>query len=119
MTASTLVYTWLQQRQQGTNTNPQLKYLSYFMPVVFLGVLNNYSAGLSYYYFVLNLLTIAQTYLMQYFIDKDKIEQKIHGMKTERSRKGATAKPKSRLESWLLEQQKKQQQMNRERNSDN
>lgn len=117
MTISTLVYTWLQQRQQGANTPAQLKYMSYFMPFIFLGVLNNYSAGLSYYYFVLNVLTIAQTYIMRRMISEEKLHAKLHEVKEVRKKTGP--KPKSRFETFLEEQQKRQQQIARDKQQKN
>ena len=50
MTASTLVYTIY--NNQMTGVTGQMKYISYIMPVMFLGFFNSYSSGLTYYYFV-------------------------------------------------------------------
>jgi len=47
------------------------------MPVMFLFILNSYSSGLSYYYFLANLITIGQTYLIRYFVDEDKIRMQL------------------------------------------
>jgi YidC/Oxa1 family membrane protein insertase len=113
MTISTLVYTYISQQSQSASTPAQFKYLGYIMPLVFLGILNNYSAGLSYYYLVANLLTIVQTILMRAFVNEDKIHEQIHAKRKEKSKKGA---PKGRLQRWMDEQQKKQQQMLKERN---
>ena len=106
MTLSTLLYTYLTQQAQGTDRNPQMaqfKYMSYIMPVIFLGILNNYSAGLSYYYLLANLLSIAQTYLMKLFVDEKKIAAEIEGAK-----KNKNSKPTG-LAAWIAEQQRKQQ----------
>jgi YidC/Oxa1 family membrane protein insertase len=43
------------------------------MPVVFMFVLNSFSAGLSFYYFVSNLVTFAQQAIIKRFVDEDKI----------------------------------------------
>ena len=50
MTASTLVYQW--QNNQISSVQGPMKSMGYFMPVIFMFVLNNFSAGLSFYYFV-------------------------------------------------------------------
>lgn len=71
MTASTLVYTW-QNNQISSVTGP-MKTMSYFMPVIFMFVLNSFSAGLSFYYFVTNLVTFAQQAIIKRFVDEDKI----------------------------------------------
>lgn len=72
MTASTLIYQW-QNNQLSSVTGP-MKSLSYIMPVVFMFVLNTFSAGLSFYYFVSNLVTFAQQAIIKRFVDEDKIK---------------------------------------------
>lgn len=82
MTVSTLIYTYMNQQMTGSNQQyPQLKYMMYLMPVVFLGVFNNYAAGLSYYYFVANVITFSQQFAIRAFIDEDKIHAKIQEKK--------------------------------------
>jgi YidC/Oxa1 family membrane protein insertase len=51
-----------------------MKTMMYLMPVMFLFILNSYSAGLSYYYFLANVITIGQTYLIRMFVDEEKIK---------------------------------------------
>lgn len=72
MTASTLVYQW--QNNQLTSVTGPMKSLSYIMPVVFMFVLNSFSAGLSFYYFVSNLVTFAQQAIIKRFVDEAKIK---------------------------------------------
>lgn len=80
MFISTIIYTWLNNEMFSPQQNQQLpgmKFMMYFMPVVFLAVMNNYSAGLSWYYFTANILTFGQTYLVRYFIKDEKIRAEI------------------------------------------
>lgn len=72
MTASQLVYTW--QNNQISSVQGPMKSMSYIMPVVFMFVLNAFSAGLSFYYFVSNLITFAQQAVIKRFVDEDKIK---------------------------------------------
>lgn len=72
MTISTLIYTW-QNNQLSSVTGP-MKSMSYIMPVIFLFVLNSFSAGLTFYYFVSNLVTFAQQAIIRRFVDEDKIK---------------------------------------------
>lgn len=72
MTASTLVYTW--QNNQISSVQGPMKSMSYIMPVVFMFVLNSFSAGLSFYYFVSNLVTFAQQAIIKRFVDEEKIK---------------------------------------------
>ena len=72
MTISTLIYTW-QNNQLSSVTGP-MKSMSYIMPVIFMFVLNSFSAGLTFYYFVSNLVTFAQQAVIRRFVDEDKIK---------------------------------------------
>jgi YidC/Oxa1 family membrane protein insertase len=76
MTLSTLLFTQLNM-QMTAATNPSMKWMMYLMPIMFLGIFNNYSAGLSYYYCLSNLFGLGQQYLFKYFIDQDAIHRKI------------------------------------------
>jgi YidC/Oxa1 family membrane protein insertase len=58
MTISTIVYTWM-NNQVSTVQGP-MKIMSYIMPVMFMFILNSLAAGLTYYYLVSNVVSIAQ-----------------------------------------------------------
>lgn len=77
MTVTTIFSTKLSQQSQASTAMPGMKTMMYMMPVMFLFILNNYSAGLSYYYFLANLITIGQTYLIRSFVDDDKIRAQL------------------------------------------
>nr|MDQ3047417.1 membrane protein insertase YidC [Bacteroidota bacterium] len=69
MTASTLLYTWSNSQLMGSsNQMPGMKWMMYLMPILFLGFMNSYSAGLSWYYFLANMITFGQTWFMQKFV---------------------------------------------------
>jgi len=113
MTVSIYIYTMINQRMQGTTqSNPVMKYFPYVMPVIFLGFLNNYSAGLSWYYLVSNLISITQAQVSKYFINEEKLlEQMRQNAKLKKSGK----KGKGRLEKWADRQQQKQKQLSAQR----
>lgn len=72
MAASTLLYTW-QNQQMNTMQGP-MKSMQYLMPVMMIFFFNNFSSGLTFYYFILNILNFGQQALIKkYFIDEDKI----------------------------------------------
>jgi len=83
MTVSTIIYTKINNDMMGssTTTMPGMKTMMYIMPVMFLGIFNNYSSGLSYYYLLANLITFAQIYLMRFTIDEKKIHAQIEANK--------------------------------------
>lgn len=79
MTISTLVYTFLNNQQMGMTG--QMKYLSYIMPVFFLGFFNNYASGLTYYYTLSNLWAIGQQLVIKRFVDENALRLKIEANK--------------------------------------
>lgn len=81
-------------------TNPSMKYVMYLMPIMFLGIFNNYSAGLSYYYFLANMITFGQTYLFKLFVDEKAIHARIQENKKKQVKK---SKFQERLEKMAKE----------------
>jgi YidC/Oxa1 family membrane protein insertase len=77
MFVSTIIYTWMNQAllQPQQTQMPGMKYMMYLMPVIFLAVMNSYAAGLSWYYFLANIITFLQTWLMKKVIDDGKIRE--------------------------------------------
>ena len=70
MTISTLLYTRMNSQMSGPQM-AQMKWMMYLMPIMFLGFFNNYAAGLSYYYFLANMVTFGQQFVMRkYFINE-------------------------------------------------
>lgn len=95
MFASTIIYTWMNQAmlQPQQTQMPGMKYMMYLMPVIFLAVMNSYAAGLSWYYFLANIITFLQTWLMKKAIDDGKIrEQLLANMKKPEKKSGFQAK---------------------------
>lgn len=74
MTLSTILYTWINSQSTATMQGP-MKSMQYFMPVIFMFVLNSYPAGLTFYYFVSNIVSFAQIALIRKFVDDDKIRK--------------------------------------------
>jgi YidC/Oxa1 family membrane protein insertase len=87
MTVSTLIYTML--NNQLTGVTGQMKYIGYIMPIFFLGFFNNYAAGLTYYYFLTNMVSIAQQFIIRRFVDEDALHRKIQENKKKPVKKSA------------------------------
>ncbi|MCL3781514.1 membrane protein insertase YidC [Prolixibacteraceae bacterium JC049] len=82
MTITSVFYTKVSSANQaGGQQMAGMKTMMYMMPVVFFFVLNNYSSGLSFYYFLANLITIGQTYLSRRFVDEEKIRAQLQANK--------------------------------------
>jgi YidC/Oxa1 family membrane protein insertase len=84
MTISTIMYTKINNDMMGSTSTqmPGMKTMMYIMPVMFLGIFNNYASGLSYYYLLANLFTFAQMYVIRQTIDEEKILKQIQLNKT-------------------------------------
>ncbi|MBN2669370.1 MAG: membrane protein insertase YidC [Bacteroidales bacterium] len=105
MTASTIIYTRMQNSMNPQNTSiPGMKTMMYMMPIMFLFFLNSYASGLSYYYFVANIITFTQMYVIKRFVDEDKVLAKLEAAKKK------PAKKKSGFQARLEEMAKQRQQ---------
>ena len=94
MAGSTILYT-LANAQMTTVQGP-MKTLQYVMPIMLLFFFNSYPSGLSYYYFVSNLVSFGQIALFRKFIDEDKIR-----VLMENNKKKNANKKKSKFQSRL------------------
>ena len=83
MTISTLIYTRMNNQITG-GMNEQMKYISYLMPILFLGFFNKYAAALTYYYFLSNIVTFSQQWAIKKFVDEDKLKAQIHDSKSKK-----------------------------------
>ena len=102
---SLLAYTIYNARFMDlTAANPAMKYMQYFMPVMFLVFLNQYASGLTCYLLFSNIINIGQTVATKQFIfNDDKILAELNKNKEKPKKKGRFA---ARLEEAMKEQQK-------------
>jgi YidC/Oxa1 family membrane protein insertase len=86
-TITTLIYTQMNsQLMSGTQNQqmPGMKYMMYIMPVMFLPFLNKFSAGLSYYYTLANVISFLQMWVIRKFLVDEK---KLHAQIEEHKKK--------------------------------
>ena len=110
MTITTLIYTYVNNKQMDYSSNPQMKpmkWMMYLMPIMFFAIFNNYSAGLSYYYMLVNIITFIQMFIFRKMIDEDKVRETIEKNKKKPQKKSGFMK---RLEEAQKQQAKLQQQ---------
>lgn len=103
MTITNIAYTYVNMQSQSSSQMPGMKWMMYLMPVMFLVFFNTYASGLSYYYFVSLLITIAQTFLTRMMVKEDKVR----AVMAENAKK---PKKKSGFMARLEEAQRRQQQ---------
>jgi YidC/Oxa1 family membrane protein insertase len=108
MTITTVLSMRINNQTQSTSAMPGMKTMMYIMPVMFMVFLNNFSAALTYYYFLANLITLGQNYIFKAFTDEEEILKKINARK-------AKPKKKSKWQARLEEMTKQQQQMQKSR----
>lgn len=114
MAVTNLVYTYINMQNQPTTSQPgmpNMKIFMYLMPIIFLGVFNQYASGLSYYYFIATLFTIIQTIIIrQYMLNDSKLLAQLE------ENKAKPKKPKSNFRKRLEEMQKEQAKQRDRRN---
>lgn len=80
MTISTILTTRLNS-PSGQEQMPGMKMMMYMMPVMFMLILNNFSSGLTYYYFLANIITLGQNWISKRFIDGEAVLKKLEANK--------------------------------------
>lgn len=117
MAATTLIYTHInsgnmQQPQQPGM--PNMKVIMYIFPFMMIFFFNNYSSGLSYYYFISTLASILiMIAIKRFFVDEEKLKLKMAARKE--SRANAPKKTKSKFQERLEQMQKAQQEQMKNR----
>jgi YidC/Oxa1 family membrane protein insertase len=106
MTASTLVYTYFNNQISGATG--QMKYIGYITPVIFLGALNSYPSGLNYYYFLANMLTFTQQYIIRLMVDDKKIHEQIQENKKKPEVKKKASGFQAKMEEMMRQRQQQQ-----------
>lgn len=63
--------------------NPMMKWMPYIFPIFLMGFFNKMAAALTFYYFVSNMLSILQQFIIQkFFIDEKKVHAEIQANKS-------------------------------------
>ena len=117
MTITNIIYTKINMASTDTGQMgqfPFMKYMMYFMPLMFLFIFNDYSSGLSYYYFVSLLITIIQTFIIRkYFVDEEKLLKQIQENQKKPMKKSTWL---SRIEEMQKQQQAMMEQQQKKQN---
>lgn len=104
MTVTNLIYTNLNMKTQPTNNQmPGMKTMMYIMPIMFLFIFNQYSAGLSFYFFISTLISIIQTYAIRATVNEEQLLAKLNENKKKPAKKSGFA---ARLEQMQKDQQR-------------
>ncbi|MBE9510333.1 MAG: membrane protein insertase YidC, partial [Bacteroidetes bacterium] len=96
MTVSTIITMKINSPATESTQMPGMKGMMYIMPVMFMLILNKFSAGLTYYYFLANIITFGQNLITKRFIDEEAILKKLQENKKKPAQK---SKWQKRLEA--------------------
>ena len=119
MAGSMFVYMGQTMGQQAAPSQPgmpDMRIMARIMPLFMLFFFNKFASGLSLYYFIANLITIGQvTTVKKFFIDEDKIREKIKAKQAEPKEEKKKSGFAERLEAMQKEQQKRAEEMKAQR----
>ena len=83
-TLTTIINTWISTKQQQNQMSGEMaqqmkmmRYMSYLMPLMFFFMLNDYSSGLCYYYFLSGLTSILIMWYLRLTTDDAKLLKKL------------------------------------------
>ena len=102
MTVSTLIYTRFNNQIAGVTG--QMKWVGYLMPIIFLGVLNDYASGLTWYYFVSTMVTFGQQAVIRRTVNDKKLHAQIAESRKKPVKKSAF---QARMETAMKQAQNK------------
>jgi YidC/Oxa1 family membrane protein insertase len=110
MTVTNILNTKFTMSQQDTGQQQMaaMKWMMYLMPVMFLFVLNDYPAGLNYYYFISTLISVVTMIVLRRVTNEDKLLAQLEVKK-------AKPKKKSGFAARLEQMQKQQEQIMKDR----
>jgi YidC/Oxa1 family membrane protein insertase len=111
MTIVNLVYTKVNMSMTNTGQQqmPGMNMMMYIMPLMFFFMFNQNSAGLSYYFFVSTLITIAQTMVFRFGINEEKLLAKLEANKKKPKKKSGFMQRLAEAQRMQQEQMRKQQ----------
>lgn len=110
MTVTTILSMRINNQMTSASAMPGMKTMMYIMPVMFMLILNSFSAALTYYYFLANVITLGQNFIFKKFTDEDAILRKLNARK-------AKPKQKSKWQTRLEEMTKQQKQIQKTKGS--
>jgi YidC/Oxa1 family membrane protein insertase len=125
MAVSMIIQSKIMMTQQG-GLNAQMKQMNmmmvYIMPIFMLAFFNNYASGLTYYYFVSNIITLIQSLIIRkYFVDEKALLKQLNEKASKHQSQSNSKKKMSFTERLMqkqreLERAQKQQSKNRKKN---
>lgn len=117
MTIALFIFSWINYQQTSSSSAqmPGMKFMMlYMMPLMMLFWFNDIASGLCFYYFLANIITIAQTTLIRHFVDDSKIKSIMAANAAKRSGQ-KKSKFQLRYEELMRQQELLQEQKNKKK----
>jgi len=109
---ATIAYTYYNSKDMDFSAQPMMKYIQYFMPLMFIFIFNSYASGLTCYLFFSSLINISQIIITKNFIiNHDKVRAEI----AEHRKKPKKAGFAQKLEKAMKQQQAQQERLSKQR----
>lgn len=86
----------------GGDQMKMMQWMMNLMPIMFFFIFNNYASGLTYYYFLSTLISVAQTYIIRTTVNEEKLLAELHA-------KGNAKKDNPKKKSGFMERIEKMQ----------
>lgn len=119
MTITTLISNKLNAATTAAAGGDQMKMMKWMMnlmPLMLFFIFNDYASGLTYYYFLSTLISVAQTYIIRATVNEEKLLAQLHAKgKAKKNNPKKKTGFMERLEKMQREQQKAMQQQNRKK----
>lgn len=111
MSVTNILNTYYMQKHQQPMQQQEgmafMKWFMYLMPIMFIFILNDYPAGLNYYYFLSTIFSIVIMVIMDKTLDKEKLRAKLEAnMKENMKNPARKSSFMQRLEMMQKEQEK-------------
>ena len=106
MAGSTLIYTLMNNSMSGAQK--EMQYVAMVIPFFLLFVFNSFAAGLTYYYFLFNVMSIGHHIAFKYVVDEEDLQNRIEENKKKPAKK-------SKFQQKLEDLQKKQEHIQKQR----
>ncbi|MCD8165674.1 MAG: membrane protein insertase YidC [Bacteroides sp.] len=105
MTVTTILNTkfTMQQQDTGQQQVPGMKWMMYLMPVMFLFILNEFPAGLNYYYLLSTLISVVTMIVLKKVTDDNKLLAQLEANKAKPKKQSSFS---ARLEAMQKEQER-------------
>ncbi len=123
---TTVAMTFFTMRQQQDSMTPEqvaqmnmMKWVQYLMPLIFFFTFNEYSSGLTFYYFISTLMSVLIMWILRKTTDDEALLRKLEERRKQRKQDASNGKKPSSMFARLQELQQMQMEMQKQQQQNN